>query len=321
MKNIFLLVVFSSFCLNSNCQSFIDKNYDCELLNWKYEYIENPTSVDSTLIDVECLIIRDKYKKGISLLNSLIEKNKDNPELYLRKAYFQADKDIFDTLYFNNFRIALELGADTSETLYNTGVYYYNYLISVNDSSSPVKLANTDKINLIDQAEMVVKKAAIHDEKYLSYSYEFLSQSKELKAKIKNEKLNPFSLDDKFDTLLIMSQIMDCGEFGGHIEYIKCFYQNDELKATFWKDDPDCEVEIPKEEFVEYNYKSKPQLISYEALSQYVNHVINIDKKPSMWTNAPTSFWIIKDNDPFFIRDWTGNSKEYELFRDKIFKK
>ena len=114
---------------------------------------------------------------------------------------------------------------------------------------------------------------------------------------------------------------MDCGEYGGHIEYINCFYQQGELKAIFWKDDPICQMEIPEEELIENDYKSDTQTISKEVLSQYLNHVLNIDKWPLMNTNAPTSFWIIKDDDPFFIRDWTGNSKEYEAFRDKIFKR
>jgi len=305
----------------SNSQNHIDENYDCELLNWKFKYIDNPTSVDTTLIFVKCLIIRNQYEKGMSLLDSLIEKNKDNPELYLQKAYHQADKKELDTAYFVNFRIALKHGAEPSLTLYNLGVHYFNYVVACNDSSSPVTLSASEKINLIKQAESFVKQSAVHNKEYLSYSYEFLSLSKEFKAKIRNEDLPPLALTEEFDTLLIMSRLPDCGEFGGHIEYIKCYYQQGELKAVFWKDDPICDIVIPKEVVIENDYKTDPQTVSKEALFQYLYHVINIDKSPSVYTNAPTSFWIVKDNDPFFIRDWTGNSKEYELFRDKIFSK
>jgi hypothetical protein len=326
-ERVLILIAFLFLYCDSNSQSFIDENYNCEWLHWRFDEIDHPTSIDTTLIDVECLIIRNQYDKGINLLDSLIKKNGDNPELYLRKAYFQADKNIFDTLYFDNFRTALELGADTSQTLYNLGAYYFNFLVACGDSTSPLKLALSDKINLINRAEKVVERAATHDKEYLSYYYEFVSLSRAYKAELRNEDLEPFpveepfSVEADFDTLLIMSELMDCGEFGGHIEYIKCYYDHEELKAIFWKDDPKCEIEIPKREIIENNYKRGPQSITKERLITYLSHVTSIDENPSMMTNAPTSFWIVKDNDPFFIRDWTGNSKEYETFRDEVFKK
>jgi hypothetical protein len=318
---VLIIIVLLFFYHNSNSQNYIDENYDCELLNWRFEHIDAPTAVDTILIDVECLIIRNQYEKGMSLLDSLIQKNKDYPELYLQKAYYQADYNRFDTAYFANFRKALKLGADTSFTLYNLGVYYYNYLLAFNDSTFQQELSSSEIISLINQAEHVVRKSAIYDKEYLSYSYEFLSMSKQLKADVRNENLTPFSVEVKFDTLLLMSQLMDCGEFGGHIEYIKCYYDNEKLKAIFWKDDPICQIEVPEEELADNDYRKAPQEITENILNQYVNHVINIDRNPSMMTNAPTSFWMVKDGDPFFICDWTGNSEEYELFRNTIFKK
>jgi hypothetical protein len=322
MKRIVLLIIASIFLnFNSSCQNFIDKDFDCGFLFERVEYNDSLTYIDTALIDVECYIMKNQYERGMKLLDSLIEKNKSNPELYLKKAYFQANHNIYDTAYFDNYRKAIEAGADTGNTLYNLGVYYFNYVMTFNEINSPYELKASEKINLINQAESLVKQSAIHDKKYLCYSYEILCLTKESKSEIMNTTLQPFSFDEKFDTLLIMSELKDCGEFGGHIEYIKCYYQQRKLKAEFWKDAPICEIEITKDRKTENDYKSEPQTISYKALSKYVNHVINIDKNPSSISNAPTSFWIIKDNEPFFIRDWTGNSIEYESFRDKIFKK
>jgi hypothetical protein len=320
-RRVLLLIILIFFYCNSHCQSYVSENYDCDLLNWRFEEIENPTTIDTVLVDVECLINRNQYDKGMGLLDSLIEKNHYNPDLYLLKAHFQERNNLFDTIYFNSYRIALELGADTGQTLYNLGALYYNYVIACNNSDSPVKVTASEKIDILNHAESVVKLAAYHDYKYLSYSYEFLSLSKEAKAEIMGEAIKPISLESKFDTLLLMSQLMDCGEFGGHIEYIKCYYQNEELKGVFWKDAPICEIEIPVVDKKQNDYKTDPQVISIKDLRQYLKHVLKIDKEPSSWTNAPTSFWVIRDNDPFFIRDWTGNCAEYESFRDKIFKK
>ncbi|MBK8806986.1 MAG: hypothetical protein IPO21_10205 [Bacteroidales bacterium] len=320
-ERVLMLFALLFFYYSSNSQNYVDENYNCELLQWKLKHIYNPTSVDTiAIIDVECLIIRNQYEKGMRLLDSLIEKNKDNPKLYLHKAFHQVNKNSFDTTYFNNFRIALKLGADSSSTLYNIGIYYLNFVMSCNDSLSPIKIKTSDKFNLINRAEYYVKQAAAHDKNYLADLYEFLSKTKEYKAEISNIALKPFSIDENFDTLLLMAKLMDCGEFGGHIEYIKCYYHKGELKAVFWKDNPICEIEFSKENIIENNFKNTPQTISKELLSKYVNYVININKNPSMVTNAPTLFWIIKDNDPFFISDWTGNSNEYEVFRNNIFK-
>ncbi len=317
---LFLITSFIILHFNSICQSYIDEDYNCELLNWKFDLVDIPTAVDTALKDVECLIIRNQYQKGMKLLDSLIETNSTNNKLYHVKTHFQVEHNIYDTVYLNNLRLALALGkdSDTSLILYNLGVYYLNYLVACNDSSSPVNLDSSDFINLINRAELLVKKSAVLNKEYVPDSYEFLYIAKETKAEVLNIPLQPLSIDGDFDTLLIMSELRDCGEFGGHLEYIKCYYKNGKLKGVFWKDHPTCKTEV--DEKSADVFKVKEQKLSKRELMEYLNHVISIDKNPSSWTNAPTSFWVIKDNEPFFIRDWTGNSSEYEIFRDENFK-
>ncbi|MFT4850983.1 MAG: hypothetical protein ACI83B_003545 [Sediminicola sp.] len=319
-NNLFLIILFFLYQQNAKGQNYIDENYDCELLNWKIELEENPTAVETALKDVECLIIRNQYQKGIKLLDSLIVQNTTNTKLYHIKTHFQVNHNIYDTTYFKNLRLALSLGSapDTSMILYNLGVYYLNFLVACNDSNSPVTIEESQFLNLIDRAENYAKESSTYNKEYIPDYYGFKFIVKETRSNYLNIPLQPLSYNDDFDTILIMSELRDCGEFGGHIEYIKCYQKNGEIKGEFWAGPTDCKYEAQNENNQEFKFK--PQNISKVELKKYINHVLSIEKNPSSWTNAPTSFWVIIDGEPFFILDWSGNSVEYEKFRNMFFK-
>lgn len=294
---------------------------ECDGFNWKYDFIENPTEVDSALILIECLVNQNNYPIAMELLDSLIAENATDASLFMVRANYRWKHDACDTIYIEDLFKALSFGGDSSINLYNIGVHYYNYIIACDDSSGAMKPSTEDKLKLLKRAESIVKEAAAYDSSLVGFYYEFMFMTWELKTKITGVELNPISLDEKFDTLLLMAQLRDCGEFGGHMEYIKCYYSDGKLVGRFWKDPPLCIGNFTPEEKEGHEiFKNSLQTINFDLLNTYFQHVTTIVNPYLEATNSPTSFWVIKDDRPFFVRDWIGNSKEYEVFRNATFK-
>jgi hypothetical protein len=314
---LFILLICSLQIIGQNLD--IDKNYDCNLLNNRYLYIENPTKIDSILLKIECLVIRGQFDNGMNMLDSLLKQNPDNGNLYYLKGHYYSDKNIFDTVYISYQKKAIELNYELHLCLYNLGNYYYNYLISCESGTSPIKLSNNQKLELLNSAEINYTKALSYKE-FKADALEAIYKTKEKRAFITNNKIPELTFTNQFDTLLIITQLRDCGEFGGHLEYIKCYHSNGNIVGIFSQDERFCDYKIKPNKPPYQLYKKGEQKASSEMLKLYVEHFKEIIPDPDIATNAPTAFWIIKDSNIYFQRDWTGNSKEYQKFRDTIFK-
>lgn len=256
----------------------------------------------------------------MKILDSLIKSNLDNGKLYAYKASYFSQNNVFDTVYFAFQKEAIRLNYFLGSSLYNLACDYYNYIISCESEKSILHLSKDKKIELLNSAEINCLKAIPIDKSGKNRCLELLVMIKNKKAAITNTKIEPLKFTNKFDTLLIISQLMDCGEFGGHLEYIKCYHVKDNIVSVFYQDQPFCQG-MEKSDKPLYNlYKKEQQNIDSTELKSYINHFNSIEEHPDMTTNAMTSFWIFMDTNLYFQRDWTGNSKEYELLRDKIFK-
>lgn len=319
-KGVFIILFAVYLGKIGHCQPYINENYDCDLLDWKYEFMETPNKLDTLLIHVDCLVIRNRFNRAMAILDSLIGENPSNLTLHLSRIQHKSRRRICSTIYFDELNEASILAADKGKELLNLGIYYLNYISSCEDSTSSEKLLEAEKLRILDRVERIVKRAAINDKNYLGPSYEIIYEIISRRARITNKPTPTFSLKSKFDTLLLISELPDCGEFGGHMEYIKCYYSNEILVGRFWKDNPICQGEISFNNQDSLKFKTLAQPIDFKLLDQYVNHVLKIDKKPPISTNAPTSFWLVKDGIPHFTRDWSGNSEEYEVFRNSVFK-
>lgn len=133
------------------------------------------------------------------------------------------------------------------------------------------------------------------------------------------KELKKLESSPKFDTLVIITLLRDCGEFGGHYEYIKCFYNKESLVGCFHQDPAECEYNLkPKNEI--YNlYKKGNQLIDSTQLIQFLDY-FKSSEHTDMISNAPTEFWIIKNNIIYYRMRHFGHGDVYIAFRDKIFK-
>lgn len=123
----------------------------------------------------------------------------------------------------------------------------------------------------------------------------------------------------KFDTILIITLLRDCGEFGGHFEYIKCFYKKDTIFGSFHQDPPECEFNFKPEKAIFNSYKKGNQPIDSTQLVQYFEYFKKQEENDLM-SNAPTEFWIISQNVVYYQIRHLGRGDVYIAFRDKIFR-
>lgn len=121
------------------------------------------------------------------------------------------------------------------------------------------------------------------------------------------------------DTLKIWSNIMDCGEFGGHNEYIFIYQNKDKTFAKLKRDkfcDPKSEINKPKGKF-----KKSIELSSEfkSSISNYVNKFNDFKATSGLFSNAPTDFWIKYKEEVYHFNDPSGRWKEFLILRDELF--
>lgn len=314
-----ILSIFATYNSSYGQREYIDKNYDCKLLTVWNPFFKNPSKIDTILLRVECYVIRDQFAYGINLLDSLIRTNPKEGKLFVLKAQYHYRHNIYDTVYFSCLREAINLNYDLGFSLGLTANLYYNYISATESPNSTFTLSNSKKNQLLELCEKnCLKSLPIYNERK-DFILELLSLTKKKKADLNGQKIEELNLVSKFDTLTIVSQLMDCGEFGGHLEYIKCYHSNNDIVAEFSQDPPYCELGH-KSENAPHIFKTGLQKISLAQLDTYVKHFNSINPNPHRMTNAPTSFWVMKDSNIYYIRDWSGNSKEFESLRDATFK-
>jgi hypothetical protein len=276
--------------------------------------------LDTLLIEVECLVIRDRFSVGMKMLDSLIKDNPENGKLYYCKAFYYRDNNIYDTTYFSLLRKSIELNYQIGSSLGSFANFCFNFIVACEKPKSPIILSSLKKIEFLNISEGYCIKAIPLENRGKDSYLELLAMIKDKRNEISGIKTGELKFNNKFDTLTLVSQLMDCGEFGGHLEYIKFYHSNKNIVAEFSQDIPSCQNEMKPDNPPYKFYKKDPQKVDSTLIKSYIKHFVRINKRPDSSTNAPTSFWIMQDSNIYFVRDWTGNSKQYEKLRDKIFK-
>ena len=121
------------------------------------------------------------------------------------------------------------------------------------------------------------------------------------------------------DTLIIASTIMDCGEFGGHNEYIYIYLLDSKIYAKL-KRDKLCDAESlknnPKATFTEI-VELQPN--SQKTILDYINDFNVYVPEANVSSNAQTDFWIQFKNENYDLHDQTGRWKQFLIIRNRLF--
>jgi hypothetical protein len=148
------------------------------------------------------------------------------------------------------------------------------------------------------------------------------------------------------DTLILIGKIMECGEWGGHEEYIIICRRNQNLICWMGKGSSDCPKDFfdrknrtfgfPKAHRIGENIEPEktipPPEVVYDTIiiqdeqksliTNYFKEFGIISLKCDINSNAPTYYKIIYNLETIYNReDPSGHWKGFIDLRDKIFKK
>lgn len=119
------------------------------------------------------------------------------------------------------------------------------------------------------------------------------------------------------DTLQIVAEILDCGEFGGHIEKIIITYNNVDYYATYYSDSIHCSYEPSRRSsYMEYNGLIK--VLNKNTYEDFITFAINYSIDKDLMSNAPFRIaFVEKEN---VISKRINETWPYYLeFRKKLF--
>lgn len=133
-----------------------------------------------------------------------------------------------------------------------------------------------------------------------------------------------------YDTLIIAGYIADCGEFGGHNEYIKCFTSNNQLYCQH-SSDKACDNTLygyPSEDkgkfcSINKSIKSDTLLLNDDREKYILSYIKKFNKfrsRQDITSNAPTAFTIEFKGKRVVRRDECGQWKGFIDLRDTLYK-
>jgi hypothetical protein len=133
------------------------------------------------------------------------------------------------------------------------------------------------------------------------------------------------------DTLIFFSTIKECGEYGGHIEWIKIFRSKNNLRAQHFSE-PLCNLEklgfkekISKNKFARkekytMNKAVKLDETRIELITEYISKFNNFKRNGTRMSNAPNDFWITFNGKTLAKRhDKIGNWDGFIVLRNKLY--
>ena len=232
---ILLIVYLSVYSVFGQSKDFY-KNYDC------YTHVrnENPASLDYNLELIQCIARHDNYDKAMRLLDSLILIYPDSGKLYFFKAICRLEQNMYDTTCISFYKKAIDLNYNLSLCYENMGGHYYNFLVFCEYKNSPFKLKLKEKLKLLDLAEENYLKSININKISKEYVLQDLALVKYKRDTLLGVKQKELSYPDKFDTITIITSLLDCGEFGGHLEYVKIYHSGKDIVGVLSLDSIYC---------------------------------------------------------------------------------
>lgn len=313
MKNHLLIILSLLFFHVAFSQEESVRNDDCYSRYKWFPKIGNPTLLDSLKCDIFCSSNRNNLNNKQEVLDSLLIIHENDGFLNMSKGDYLMQENYQDTLFLKYYKKAAKIGFEQEFLYTNISIFYFNY--SLND------LTKESKLSILANANKYIQKALLLHTEAPAFKLEVLGSIKMQLKEVENKDLHVPKHPRFFDTLYIMTHMRSCGEFGGHMEYIKCYQKEDKLLGIFSVGKAFCEQGFqPSEESLLLNYKTSPQIIDSIALQTYLNYFNSITDEMNILSNAPSCFWVLIDNDYYFRRDLSGNSEEYKTFRNDIFK-
>jgi len=125
----------------------------------------------------------------------------------------------------------------------------------------------------------------------------------------------------KVDTFKIEAYIADCGEFGGHHEYIRIYQKRSHFIVTL-KRDPPCQNNLDFELGIKKSFEKAKLTRNRKKIIGIFICDFNTKIQPKDYTsNAPTHFLIIYRKKIYYKEDQTGEWNKFTELSNELFKK
>lgn len=306
------------FTVHAKCQIVSDAEINCDYIFEELENLDSPTLKDSLSALTFCYYSNQDYLNAIEVLDSSIKLGYDDLYIYVNKATCQYYMDPLDTSYYETLRAYKAINPSNPDVAMYLADFRFVWLGVLTDSCS------SESCILTLEEEFAKCERAIHRAIQASKAnwpdgYELLYELDELGPFEHTPTTSSFQYSNEFDTTIIIIDIRDCGEFGGHHEIIECFRTEDGLNATFYRDSITCSYRNTNiADATPFN--AEAQNIDANSLESFVHFVQNIDRDPGSMTNAPVTYWIIQDEQMYYLIDYMPRDKpNYMELRKTMF--
>lgn len=306
------------FAFQAKSQTGVDHDFDCDYIFDRFEQLEAPTLKDTLLALSHCHYVNSDFLSALSVLDSSISLGYHDLNIYLGKAVCQLLINPLDTSYLETLRAYEAINPSNPDVAMYLADFRIDWLTVLTDSCS------SDSCMMSLKEEFAKCEREIHQAIQASKAnwpegYELLYELDELGPFEHAITTSSFQYSNEFDTTIIIIDIRDCGEFGGHHEIIECFRTEDGLNATFYRDSITCSYRHTNNADAT-PFNAEAQNIDSNSLESFVHFVLNIDRAPGSMTNAPVTYWIIQDEQMYYLIDHMPRAKpNYMDFRMTVF--
>lgn len=122
------------------------------------------------------------------------------------------------------------------------------------------------------------------------------------------------------DTLTLFTRYSECGEWGGHHEYLR-IYRDEDLVVNYEIDSVYCGREIEITRFPSRTKQKRLTDSDIDVIEEYVKKVFKLSKKEQIYgSNANNGFYIIFRGQEYFYIDSFFVWDEFDIMVRKVFK-
>lgn len=267
-------------------------------------------------LDNQDLIHSIAIEEYRGLIDCLLSFDPAHPKLNFYKAVSSESESINDTSAFAHYRISVANNYKKGESYYNMGAFYINQLLRWKEDNS---------VAIFDFLKEEREKYFNLAEKYMWLSYKSgIKESVFAIGNIQNYKSEYIGLPKQRinidqDTLIIVTKINDCGEFGGHVESVNLINTGEGYNAYFYSDSIFCMNEITKAS-INSKHNGENVIVSKADLRDFIEVINSYAVDDGIFSNAPVEIAIIRKEEILLYQRIEDSSWPYYLdFRMKIF--